>query len=241
VERAREERRPAMAAREDGLKGKRRHRGDAVEEPAPLSGPRPSLVPSPISSHLSTCAHLSSDQRSLARIRSGEVRAFEEMVLTYAQSVTAFAWRYLRAEDAAVDLAQDVFAHLWEHRREIVIRGSLRAYLFTAVRNRALNAIAHARVEARWRERATTEELTGLRPPPAADERVERADLAAAVESALRSLSPRAQEVARLRWVDRLSKREIAEVLGIAAPTVSVHLTRAVKRLRTLLRGFGAE
>jgi RNA polymerase sigma factor (sigma-70 family) len=58
------------------------------------------------------------------------------------------------------------------------------------------------------------------------------------VELALRSLPPRAQEIARLRWVDRLSQREIAQILGIAVPTVSVQLTRAVKRLRALLRGW---
>jgi len=160
------------------------------------------------------------------------------MVLEHAQSVTAFAWRYLRADDAAVDVAQDVFAHMWEHRREIVVTGSLRAYLFAAARNRALNILERARVEARWRDRAGREGTAELRPPAGADERVERAELAAAVESALRSLPPRAQEIARLRWVDRLSQREIAQVLGIAVPTVSVHLTRAVKRLRGLLRGF---
>jgi RNA polymerase sigma-70 factor (ECF subfamily) len=170
-------------------------------------------------------------------VAADEVAAFEAMVLEHAQSVTAFAWRYLRAEDAALDVAQDVFAHMWEHRHEIVVTGSLRAYLFAAARNRALNILERTRLEARWREHAARDEADERR-SPGADECVERAELAAEVELALRSLPPRAQEIARLRWVDRLSQREIAQILGIAVPTVSVQLTRAVKRLRALLRGW---
>ncbi len=162
--------------------------------------------------------------------------AFEQMVLTYAQPLTAFAWRYVQSDELAIDLVQDVFAHVWEHRDEIDVRVNLRAYLFAATRNRALNTLAHARIEARWQERAARD--GGERTAPEACEAAERTELSAAIAGALRSLPPRAQEIARLRWIDRLSRREIAEVLGIAPPTVSVHLTRTVKRLRQLLGRF---
>lgn len=167
-----------------------------------------------------------------------DAAGLEAAVLDYAQPLVAFAWRYVKSEEGAVDLVQDVFAHLWEYRTELQIRGTLRAYLFAATRNRALNAIAHARIEARWRERSAHESEHSQTPPLTPDTLAERGELHAAVDAALRSLPPRAQEIARLRWIDRLGRREIAEVLGIAVPTVSVHLTRTVKRLRGLLRGF---
>lgn len=165
--------------------------------------------------------------------------AFEQIVLLYARPLTVLAWRYLRSEDAAVDLAQDVFADLWEHRADLQIRTSLRAYLFAMTRNRALNAVAHTRIAERWQEREAREPAGD--PASATDgphAQAERAELHAAVEAALRTLPPRAQEIARLRWVERLSRREIAEMLGVAVPTVGVQLARAVKRLRDLLRGF---
>jgi len=165
-----------------------------------------------------------------------DAAAFEEMVLTYAQPLTAFAWRYVHSEDVAVDLVQDVFANVWEHRAELRVRANLRAYLFAATRNRALNALAHGQIEARWRDRVMGGEAE--RSAPAANERAEQTELSAAIAEALSSLSPRARDIARLRLIDRLSRREIAEVLGIALPTVSVHLTRTVKRLRGLLRRF---
>jgi RNA polymerase sigma-70 factor (family 1) len=203
----------------------------------PQSDPPP---PSPPASHAApVTAQRSQDSALAARLRVGDAGAFEEIVLAYAQPLTAFAWRYLRSEEEALDLVQDVFADLWMRRHEMVIKGSVRAYLMATVRNRAINSIEHARVEARWREAAGGESTIPLTTTPApSDERAERAELAAAVTEALRSLPPRAQEIARLRWLDRLSKREIADVLGIAVATVSVHLTRAVKRLRPLLRRF---
>jgi RNA polymerase sigma-70 factor (ECF subfamily) len=170
-----------------------------------------------------------------AQIRAGDPAAFEELVLTYAQPLTAFAWRYLRSADAAADVAQDVFAHVWEHRAGLVVRGSLRAYLFAAARNRSLNALDHERVEARWREEGAANLSPKSWSNAPAHERVERAETVAAVHAALNALPPRGREIARLRWIERLSVREIAEVIGIAVPTVSVHLTRAAKRLRALL------
>jgi RNA polymerase sigma-70 factor (ECF subfamily) len=165
-----------------------------------------------------------------------DTAAFEQMVLTYAQPLTAFAWRYVQSDELAVDVVQDVFTQVWERRADLGVRTNLRAYLFAATRNRALNALAHARIESRWRERAVQGEVP--RTAPDASELAERTELSAAVATALRSLPPRAQEIARLRWIDHLSRREIAEVLGVALPTVSVHLTRTVKRLRGLLRRF---
>jgi RNA polymerase sigma-70 factor, ECF subfamily len=171
------------------------------------------------------------------------VAAFEAIVLTYARPLTAFAWRYLKSADAAADLVQDAFAHLWEHRAQLRVRGSLRGYLYAATRNRALNVLEHQRIEARWREgaraAAARRGAAAVAVPRSTlpDAILESAELGATVHDALRSLPPRAREIARLRWIERLSQREIAQALGIAVPTVSAHLTRTAKRLRALLAG----
>src|SRR5215472_2974196 len=58
--------------------------------------------------------------------------AFEQMVLAYAQPLTAFAWRYVRSDEMAVDIVQDVFAQVWERRAALAQRTNVRAYLFAA-------------------------------------------------------------------------------------------------------------
>ncbi len=126
-----------------------------------------------------------------------DAAAFEQMVLTHAQPLTAFAWRYVQSDEMAIDVVQDVFAQVWQRRADIAVRTNLRAYLFAATRNRALNALAHAQIEAGWRQRVVQGELE--RAAPDASELAERTELSAAVAAALRSLPPRAQEIARLR------------------------------------------
>jgi RNA polymerase sigma-70 factor (ECF subfamily) len=49
---------------------------------------------------------------------------------------------------------------------------------------------------------------------------------------AMRRLSPKDQELLRLRYYERLSHREIGEILGKSSRTIAVAVHRALKRLR---------
>jgi RNA polymerase sigma factor (sigma-70 family) len=48
----------------------------------------------------------------------------------------------LKDSDQAEDVVQELFARLWQDREALSIKVSLKSYLFTAVRNRCLNALA---------------------------------------------------------------------------------------------------
>ncbi len=52
---------------------------------------------------------------------------------------------------------------------------------------------------------------------------------------ALRQLSPQQRAAIVLRFEEGLSVEEVARRMGIAAPTVRVHIHRGRKRLRELL------
>ena len=53
----------------------------------------------------------------------------------------AFARQYVRDGASAEELVQDLFYRLWQDRERTSITTSLKSYLFTAVRNRCLNAV----------------------------------------------------------------------------------------------------
>jgi RNA polymerase sigma-70 factor (ECF subfamily) len=55
------------------------------------------------------------------------------------------------------------------------------------------------------------------------------------VNAALHDLSPRDQELIRLKHFEDLSYREIAERLGLTVTNVGVSLSRAENRLRRIL------
>ena len=78
--------------------------------------------------------------------------------------------------------------------------------------------------EHRYEKRLTPEADAAVDPPELQD-----------LLGALRRLSPNQRAVVVLHHIEGLSLRDVANKMGIAAPTVRVHLFRARKRLRDLL------
>jgi RNA polymerase sigma factor (sigma-70 family) len=73
------------------------------------------------------------------------------------------------------------------------------------------------------------------RASPVEEDRYEMPEETVSLMTALRRLSPRQRAVVVLHDYAGYARREVASILGIAAPTVGVHLHRARARLRTVL------
>lgn len=175
-----------------------------------------------------------------ARVRRGDESAFKSLVLELGAPLQSYARRFLPLADAAEDIVQDVFAHMWESRATVEVRGTVRGYLYAAVRNRALNERKRAISEDARLAAAGAETVSGLAERSrwmehSPDAHLYRQEIMARVTAALATLPPRAREVALLRWRDGLGRGEIAAVMGIAVPTVNNQLTLAAKVVRSLL------
>ena len=73
--------------------------------------------------------------------RGGEIAAFRELFDRYYAPLCRFAEFWLRDRASAEEVVLDVYTHVWQHAAELRITVSVRAYLFRAVRNRALNRL----------------------------------------------------------------------------------------------------
>jgi RNA polymerase sigma-70 factor, ECF subfamily len=164
----------------------------------------------------------------VARIRAGDDTAFDAMFRAYAAPLRAFARGYVSPDDAA-DVIQDVFVKLWHARATWEVRGSLRAYLYAAVRNHAINRVRRLRVRDRVTA-AVVAELPRVMEMPA-DSGVNRLEQ---FERALARLSDKHRQVFLLRWQHDLSYAEIAAVLDVPVKTVDSRMTRALRQLRRL-------
>lgn len=175
----------------------------------------------------------------VARVRAGDARAFETLFRAHYAGLCAFAVRYVGERAVAEELVQELFASLWARRDAWTVRGgsgSARAYLFAAVRNRALNARARRAVERDWERDEAIADVRTLHPTPVpADEALETSELHARLTAAIESLPERCRLVMQLRWRDQLSYAEIAEVMGISAKGVENQLSRGLKALRGML------
>ena len=182
----------------------------------------------------STASELPGDV--VTRIRAGDARALETLFRAHYAALCEFAVRYVREKAAAEDLVQDLFADLWARRANWVVRGSLRAYLFSAVRNRALNLRKRQAMEKDWERDESVSELPTLHPrSDGVDEVLEREELLARVSAAVESLPERCRLVMHLRWRERMPHAEIAAVMGISVKGVENQITRGLDALRALL------
>jgi RNA polymerase sigma-70 factor (ECF subfamily) len=157
--------------------------------------------------------------------------AFEAVFREHYQALARFAFRFVRDATAAEDVVQDVFARLWTDRHTLNIATSVRAYLYAAVRNRALNISKHTAVIDAFEFDA--ESIVPASPQP--DEVLDVAELDARLSEALEALPEKQATVMRLRWRDELSYAEIADALGISIKGVEKHLSRGLAALRARL------
>lgn len=167
------------------------------------------------------------------RIRDGDPAALETLFHEHYAALCRFANRYLHDRAAAEDLVQDVFTSVWAGRSRLDVHGSVRSYLFAAVRNRALNARKHQLVERDWELDEAIPDVRALhRAPPRPDDLLDEVERRSRLRAALEALPERCRLVMQLRWEEQLTHAEIAEVLGITVKGVERQLARGLRALR---------
>ena len=180
------------------------------------------------------------DEQWWERIRQGDERAFSEVFHKHYAAMCRFVVSFVRSQDVAREIVQEIFYRIWKNRAEANIQGSLKAYLFGAARNHAINFIRKDRNSRYMIESATAEYRTpGLaRGFDAPDDTLLHSELVQAFDAALQRLPEGQRTVAILRWHHHMSHADIADALGISIKGVETQLGRAVKRLRGALARF---
>ena len=176
-----------------------------------------------------------SEQDWIRNIHDGDESAFEAMFRSYFDKLTAFAFSYVGSRDRAEDVVEDVFFNIWRARETWEVSGSLRAYLYTATRNQALNARKRLGLERRHLEMVASQPPRRASP---ADAEMLGEEARAAAEQAIAGLPERCREIFLLHREHNLSYAEIAAATGVTTKTVENQLGRAVKLLREKLWGF---
>lgn len=157
---------------------------------------------------------------------TGIFRHFYAPLVRYARRITGDA-------ASAEDVVQDVFTKLWADRGRITIEVSLKAFLYTMVRNRSLN------VNRRTRRIASDVTVADLRDryetEPASEEALTAEDLQQRLYLWIEDLPPRRREAFMLSRYNDLTHSEIAAIMGVSKRTVDTHILLALRELRRRL------
>ena len=71
---------------------------------------------------------------------------FHDIFNKYYVPLCVFANRYVDDSDLAADIVQDIFAKLWQIRDDFFYLHQVKGFLYSAVRNKALNELEHSKV-----------------------------------------------------------------------------------------------
>jgi RNA polymerase sigma-70 factor (ECF subfamily) len=156
-------------------------------------------------------------------------------------------WRFLRALLRDADLARDVAHETFLRLRAALDKGRARlgedglprtAYVFAAARNAALSHLRRARTRSRHIVSLDVErrDAPGAAPP---DRDLDRAELRAALDTALATLDETHRAVFLLSEIEGLRYEEIAVALDIPPGTVASRKHHAARRLRRELERTG--
>ena len=161
------------------------------------------------------------------KIQSGDEEAFSFLFNKYYEPLYQFCGMFVKDSQMAEIIVQDVFVRLWTNKENCKIQTSVKAYLYTSVKNHSLNYLKQAKktislfTELDYHdEAANSPEIEFM-----------ENEMYAEVHKAIDKLPKQCRQVYLMKRYDELKYSEIAEILSISVNTVKTQMKRAIKSL----------
>lgn len=184
------------------------------------------------------------DVELVRQAMAGSQQAYTLIVTRYQRPVFSLVRRMVGDSAVAEDVAQEVFLKAFRALESFDQRKKFSSWLFKIAHNSAIDQLRRRQVDTIALETTDSEQpdlvaviADSSSESPAA--RMERRDLAEAIEAAIGSLRPDYREVVQLRFQEGLAYEEIAEVVGLPLGTVKTHIFRARKAMVRHLAAHG--
>ncbi len=153
---------------------------------------------------------------------------FKTTVLPVSKKLLRFATHFLKDEDEAHDVVQDVFLKLWQKRDTLGEIENIEAFAMRMTRNRCLDVIRAKRIVPIDAEtdRKLKEESVDVH------EQVELSETAIQIKKLINELPDLQRTIMQLRDIEQLEYEEIAEQTDLKVNAIRVNLSRARKKVR---------
>lgn len=162
-------------------------------------------------------------------LRTGSVIAFEKLFERYSQKLYRFSLSYLKAEEEAEDVVQEVFLSLWKNRSKLRTETSFQSYLFTI----AFHAILKNFNKQAKRKKFQLDLFEMLAAESATlEDQINFELLLSKLNQLIEQLPLRRKEIFLKRKKEGKSIQMIAHEMGISEKTVENQITEAMNSLR---------
>ncbi len=172
------------------------------------------------------------DARLIARVVTGDLRAFETLYKSYHARLSHFLVRLLRRPAVVEEVVNDTMLVVWNRADSYNGQSKVSTWIFAIAYRRALKALRRADepVEDTF---ANQRESDAPGPEHLLGQRQVQAVLAGAMET----LSSDHRAVVHLAYFQEMGYREIAEIMDCPVDTVKTRMYHARRNLRSALAG----
>ena len=190
---------------------------------------------------------MASGRELMLAFKAGDSGVFDDIVYRYQKPVQNFLRRYLRDQNRMEDLTQEVFIRVYKSRERYEPRAKFRTWLFTIATRLALNEIRAIRRRRRvFSEIPDEPAMDSPSPFRAAEdyreenpgEQTEKNELGELLDRLIEELPPNQKAAILLSRMEKLSYKEIAEVLDLSVMAVKSLLMRGREALRCRLKPY---
>jgi len=173
-----------------------------------------------------------SDQELLAALAEGDKKVFENLFHQYYTALCRFSLRHVGSQEVAEEMVQEVFLYIWDKRATLNITTSLKAYLYTAVRNQSINRVKSEQSKMMVHSAYSSDRLENQL---SAENELDLPVLQKIVAQGIESLPNRCRAIFNLSRNAGMTYAEIAQELNISVKTVEAQMGIALKKLKVHL------
>ncbi|MCD6366637.1 MAG: sigma-70 family RNA polymerase sigma factor [Bacteroidales bacterium] len=166
------------------------------------------------------------DKRLWKNIKNGDREALNKLHKKYFHQMCLYAHKSTNESGIVEELVSDCFIKIWENRRRINIKVSVKNYIFLMLRNSIVDY---------FRKKQIFQEPMEKLPEIADESYFDEQKQYALLYQALEKLPQQRRKILELAVFDSQSYNEIAQKLNISKNTVKTQIARAYRFLKETL------
>lgn len=158
-----------------------------------------------------------------------EEKVFEGLFLQLSKSLRDYLFFLCGDRQKSDDVVQDIFVKLWEKCKDVP-PAKARAFLFKIAKNQFLTDVEKQKVRLRYKSEKQTKTNT-----EDTQFELESAEFKQKLEDAIAALPEGQREVFLMNRIQKMTYAEIAEALEVSQKAVEKRMSKALKKMRSIL------
>lgn len=160
-------------------------------------------------------------------------KKFEQFFILTFPKVKAFAWKVLRSEEDAEDIAQDIFVKLWDNPEIWEDKDTWDSYIYAMARNHIYNFLKHQSVAISYQEKLSQEDSPSFEFD--IYDKLYAKELQLLIKLTLDGMPEQRRRVFSMSRQHGMSNQEIADKLQLSVRTVERHIYLALQELKKII------